>query len=102
MKGFALRLVLKQRHARTRKWPILQISPDPHSVVIPQFKARPAQSLPVVVVFRLRQFLRTKGDNGNLYLSDVWQADPKCMMRSERTPAAMALAVACGVKCAYS
>lgn len=28
---------------------ILQISPDPHSVVIPQFKARPAQSLPVVV-----------------------------------------------------
>ena len=24
MKGFALRLVLKQRHKRTRKWPILQ------------------------------------------------------------------------------
>ena len=26
MKGFALRLVLKQRHKRTRKWPILRVS----------------------------------------------------------------------------
>ena len=29
MKGFALRLVLKQRHKRTRKWPIVVILPLP-------------------------------------------------------------------------
>ena len=28
MKGFALGLVLKQRHKRTRKWPIIRLSLD--------------------------------------------------------------------------
>ena len=30
MKGFTLRLVLKQRHKRTRKWPITFLHPNEH------------------------------------------------------------------------
>ena len=36
MKGFALRLVLKQRHKRTRKWPIGYIEVD-FSFALPDF-----------------------------------------------------------------
>ena len=28
MNGFALRLVLKQRHKRTRKWPVVRVLPE--------------------------------------------------------------------------
>ena len=31
MKGFALRLALKKRHKRTRKWPILKLNSDTHN-----------------------------------------------------------------------
>ena len=44
MKGFALRLVLKQRHKRTRKWPILSISILPRCWTFPEVAFKSAAS----------------------------------------------------------